>query len=105
MPFDAPRQWERVDRETSKQWLNSFAEMFTIHVKVHIDRLAGEKTIELAKQPKAAPELKAGVVHTDVSAHTNPGQDASAKLNINLRIPKTKKHRAKPEYTVRVQET
>ncbi len=54
MPFDAARQWERVDRETSKKWLKSFAEMFTIGIKIHIDRLAGEKTLELAKQPKPA---------------------------------------------------
>lgn len=36
MPFDAARQWERVDRQTSKQWLSSFSKMFTINVKMHI---------------------------------------------------------------------
>ncbi len=90
MPFDAARQWERVDRETSKRWLKSFAEMFTIHVKMQIDRLAGEKTVELAKQPKPAPELKAEVASKDVSAQTNPGHDASAKPNISQEYRKRK---------------
>jgi hypothetical protein len=82
MPFDAARQWERVDRETSKQWLNSFAEMFTIQVKTFIDRLAGEKTVEFAKQPKPALEPRAKVADTDASAQMNPGQDTWAKMNV-----------------------
>ena len=60
VPFDATRQWERVDRETSKRWLNSFAEMFTIHIKIQIEQLAGQKTVELAKQPKTAPRTQDG---------------------------------------------
>lgn len=52
MPFDATRQWERADRETSKRWLNSFAEMFTIQVELAIDPLAEAEVVKLAKQPK-----------------------------------------------------
>lgn len=90
MPFDAARQWERADRETSKQWLKSFAGMFTIHVKMQIDRLAGEKTVELAKQPKSAPVVKAEVANTDASAQRNSTQDVSAKVNINQAYRKRK---------------
>ena len=90
MTFDSTRQWERVDRETSKRWLDSFAEMFTIHLKVQIDRLAGEKTVELAKQPKPALEVKAEIANTEVAAHPNPGQDASAKVNISNEYRKRK---------------
>jgi hypothetical protein len=89
-PFDAARQWDRVDRETNKQLLKSFAEMFTIQVKMHIDRLAGEKTVELAKQPKPAPESKAEIANSDASAQTNPGQDASSKVNVNKEYRKRK---------------
>jgi hypothetical protein len=91
MPFDATRQWERVDRETSKRWLNSFAEMFTIHVKIHIDRLAGQKIVELAKQPKPAPEPKTEA-HTDGPAQTYPGQGTPAKVNVALAYRKRKIH-------------
>jgi hypothetical protein len=64
--------------------------MFTIHVKMHIDRLAGEKTVELAKQPKPSPEPKAAVAITDASAQTNPGQGAPANLNVNQEYRKGK---------------
>ena len=57
MPFDETRQWKRADRETTKGWLNSFAEFFTILIKLHIDRLADEKTVELAKKPKPVDDL------------------------------------------------
>jgi hypothetical protein len=90
MPFDATRQWERADRESSKQWLNSFAQMFTIHIKIHIDRLAGEKTVELAKQSKPAPESKAEVAHENASAQTKPGQDNSAMVKVKQEYRKGK---------------
>ncbi len=90
MPFDTARQWERADRETSKRWLNSFAEMFTIHVKMHIDRLAGQKIVELAKQPKPAPEPKTEVAQTDGPAQTYPGQGTPAKVNVTLAYRKRK---------------
>lgn len=90
MPFDTTRQWERADRETSKQWLKSFAELFTIHVKMHIDRLAGQKIVELAKQPKPAPEPKTEVAHTDGPAQTYPGQGAPAKVNVTVAYRKGK---------------
>lgn len=89
MPFDATRQWERADRETSKQWLNSFAEMFTIHIKMHIDRVAGEKTVELAKQPKPAPEREAAVANTGASPEPEPPR-ISAKVNIKQEYRKGK---------------
>ncbi len=82
MPFDPARQWERVDRETSKRWLNSFAEMFTIHIKTHIDRLAGEKTVELAKQPRPSAEPNAAASHTNGQVPANPVQGAPAKVNV-----------------------
>jgi len=63
-----------ADRETTKGWLNSFAEFFTIHIKLHIDRLADEKTVELAKKPnpveilhKAFEDHQFGAPHTDAS--------------------------------------
>jgi hypothetical protein len=90
MPYDAARQWERADRETSKRWLNSFAEMFTIHVKMSIDQLAGDKIVELAKQPKPVPEPKAEVAHTDGSAQTNPEQGTPAKVNVTQAYRKRK---------------
>ncbi len=90
MPFDTARQWERVDRETSKGLLNSFAEMFTIHIQMHIDRLAGEKTVELAKRPKPAPEPKADVAATNASGQTNPGQGPSATVNVAREYRKRK---------------
>ena len=90
MPFDAARQWERVDRETSKQWLNSFAEMFTIHIKIHIDRLAGEKTVELAKQPKPAPQPKTEVPNSDAQAQTDLAQGTAAKVNVKQEYRKRK---------------
>jgi hypothetical protein len=88
MPFDATRQWERVDRETSKRWLDSFADMFTTHIQMHVDRLAGEKVVELAKQPKPAPEPKAQVA----PAQTNPGQDPPTKVNVSQEYRKRKTH-------------
>jgi len=54
--------------------------MFTIHIKMHIDRLAGEKTVELAKQPKPVPEREAAVANTDSPAQTMP--PITAKVNI-----------------------
>lgn len=90
MPFDAARQWERGDRETSKQWLKSFAEMFTIHLKMHIDRLAGEKTVELAKQSEPSPEPKTEVANSDAQAQTNPAQRTPAKVNVKQEYRKCK---------------
>ena len=49
MPFDPEHQWDRTDRETTKGWLKSFAEMFTINVRLHIDRLADEETVKLGE--------------------------------------------------------
>ena len=74
MPFDAARQWERADRETSKRWLSSFAESFTIHVKIQIDRRAGEKTVELAKQPKPAPQPKTEIANSNAAPQMNSAQ-------------------------------
>jgi hypothetical protein len=90
MPHDATRQWETVDRETSKSWLNSFAEMFIIHVKMHIDGLAGEKIVELAKQPKPVPEPRTEVAHADGPAQMYPGQRAPVKGNVTLAYRKRK---------------
>jgi len=83
IPFDAARQWERVDRETSKRWLKSFAEMFTIGIKIFIDRLAGEKTVEIAKQPKPAPETHSAVLHT--AAPSEPESEQSSPVKVNVR--------------------
>ena len=52
-------------RETTKGWLKSFAEMFTINVRLHIDRLADEETVKLAKQPKPAPMAQAQAGETE----------------------------------------
>jgi hypothetical protein len=90
MPFDAVRQWERVDRETSKRWLNSFAKMFTIRIKMHIDWLADRKTVELAKQVKPAPEAKAAVASTDFSAQTMPMQGNPAKASVRQQYRRIK---------------
>jgi hypothetical protein len=90
MLFDATRQWERVDRDTSKRWLNSFAQMFTIHIKMHIDRLAGQKIVELAKQTKSAPEPEPEVAHVDGPAQTNPAQGTPAKVNVKQEYRKGK---------------
>lgn len=88
MPFDAARQWERADRETSKRWLKSFAEMFTIHIKMRIDRLAGVETVELAKQPKARSQglgndgSRAGVASRNAEGGAKavtPDQSSSAR--------------------------
>jgi hypothetical protein len=90
MDFDAARQWERADRETSKRWMSSFAEMFTIHIKIHIDRLADEKTVELAKQPKSVPEAKAAVAQTDLPAQMTPIQSVPAKVNVKQEYRRVK---------------
>ena len=52
MPYDPERLWERTDRETTKRWLNSFAEMSTIQVELAIDPLSEAEVVKLAKQPK-----------------------------------------------------
>jgi hypothetical protein len=90
MTFDAARQWERADRETSKGWLSSFAEMFTIHVKIHIDRLAGEKIVELAKQHKPAPEPKIEVANSNAPTQASPAQSTPANVDVKQEYRKRK---------------
>lgn len=85
MPFDASRQWERVDRETSKRWLNSFTELFTIHIQMHIDRLAAEKTVEFAKNAKPVLESKPEIANTGAATSPMPKaeQVTQAKVTPN----------------------
>jgi hypothetical protein len=90
MPFDATRQRERADRETSKRWLNTFAELFTIHVKLHVDRLAGQRLVELAKQPRAVPEPAAGVAHTGVPTQMIPEHSVPTKVSVTQAYRKRK---------------
>lgn len=54
-PYDPAKLWDRADRETTKSWLKTFAELFTIHVQARIDDLAKDETVKLAKQPKPVP--------------------------------------------------
>lgn len=84
MPFDATREWERTDRETSKRWLTSFARMFTIHVKMRIDDLADKKTVELAKQPKSP------AISVDDPVRARSTEEASEGLSVKREYRKGK---------------
>lgn len=64
--------------------------MFTIGIKMFIDRLAGEKTVELAKQPKPTPDPNAQAAQSDSPAQTTLRQDPSAKVNVNQQYRKRK---------------
>lgn len=77
MPFDPRHVWDRADRETTTRWLSSFADFFAIHIKLHIDRLADEETVELAKKPKSASTPKTLIREPELgSLFTEPEKPA-----------------------------
>jgi hypothetical protein len=80
MPYDPERLWERTNRETTKRWLNSFAEMSTIQVELAIDPLADAEVVKLAKQPTLDAKAEAsGPEHPPEEA---PPQKLPGKLTV-----------------------
>ena len=95
MPFYPEYQWDRTDRETTKQWLKSFAEMFTIRIKLHIDRLADEETVKLAKQPRPAPMAQAQAAETESRREQSESPKSALSIRRENRKLKTQKRNKK----------
>jgi hypothetical protein len=90
MPFDPEHVWDRTDRETTKSWMKSFCEMFTIHMKLHIGRLAGQKAVEFAKQPWPATEQKEESVKAKNTAQSDSASGLPTKVKVKLEYRRQK---------------
>jgi hypothetical protein len=51
-PYEASRNWEREDAESSAQLLKHFVQHYVVHLEVKIKRAAGQAALEWAKKPK-----------------------------------------------------
>lgn len=87
-PYIPTQVWDRLDREMTKSYIKSFAEMFTIHIKIRIDDLANDETVKLAKQPKPDSEKPADSVRTDL--RDQEAKSPSSFLNVKKAYRKLK---------------
>jgi hypothetical protein len=76
--YDAAREWERVDSETSRQWRKMFYEHYVVHLEAKLKKLAGENAVKLAIQLKSPAQVAA--VNSLVESDPADDADRHSKL-------------------------